>query len=144
MQRITPILYLAGGIVAVGLALGQSLASSTLASAQDPFTQDPVDKPADDALAAKVQELELKVTALESWVAAQQAQATLTVAALAEAEAAGFTAGINFKSREILLAAWRAEAARVQEPRAGDAKGVAVPKGGVDEKPDGDAPRTPR
>lgn len=109
MQRSTPILFLAGGVVAVGLALGQSLASSG-----PERLQDPVEQPADPALLATVEALQQRVTTLEAWVAAQQAQSKLTFAALAAAEAAGFTAGINFKSREILLAAWRAEEATVQ------------------------------
>lgn len=127
MQRNTPSLFLVGGIVAVGLALGPSLSLAT-ANAGAPVTQDPIEPPVEDpvedpgedpvqlALIAKVQELERKLAALETWVAGQQTQATLTVAALAEAEAAGFTAGINPKSREILLAAWRAEAAQLQGP----------------------------
>lgn len=129
MQRNTTSLFLVGGIVAVGLALGQSLASSAPSSAgvtaaQDPVETPPVETPVEPpvqdpvqaALVAQVQELELKVLALEKWVAAQQTQSKLTVAALDQAEAAGFVPGINYSSREILLAAWRAEAAQVQGP----------------------------
>jgi hypothetical protein len=115
MQRTTPILFIAGGVIAVGLALGQSLASTGLAGSEAASTQDPVEQPADPALLAKVEELERKVATLEAWVAAQQAQSKLTADALDRAQSAGFTAGINFTSREILLEAWRAEAAKVQE-----------------------------
>jgi hypothetical protein len=118
MQRIHSILFLAGGVVAAGLGLGQSLASSVpdqaqAAGAVGHAPQDPVPSPMEQALAMQVSELERKVAALESWVAAQQKQSAVTIAALAEAEAEGFTAGINFKSREVLLANWRAEAAVV-------------------------------
>jgi hypothetical protein len=123
MQRINPILFLTGGIVAVGLALGQSLASTGAAAAQDPVVQ-----PADPVLTAKIADLENKVATLEAWVAAQQAQAKLTAVALDEAEGAGFTAGINYTSREILLKAWRAEAARVQEGGAPAPVAVVAPK----------------
>lgn len=134
MQRITPILFLAAGVVAAGLALGPSLAgaapgpATSPAAAQDPV-QDPVEPPAEDpadaVVAARLQALEAQVTALEAWVLAQKAESARLVAALAEAEAAGFTAGINPRSREILLAAWRSAAAKVQDPTGG-----AAPKAG--------------
>ena len=119
MQLKTPLL-LVGGLLAVGLAvasqsLGSDFGSEAAAPGGAPF-QEPPPKPADPATTLKVQELERKVAALEAWVAAQQAQAKATAAALGEAEAAGFTAGINPRSREVLLGAWRAAAEKAQAP----------------------------
>ena len=135
MQRTTPILFVVGGLVALGLALGQSLAFSGPLSGPA-VAQEPVEQPQDPALLAKVDELERKVATLETWVTAQQTQSKLTVAALAAAEAKGFTAGINFESREILLAAWRAEEATVQAAGPGAPQVVVVPepKGDTDDR----------
>jgi len=116
MQLNFPLAFAAAGVLVVGLGLGQALTSA--AQAQEPVpapSPAPQPAPGDTALALKVHELEARLGALEAWVEAQKAQAKSTVAALAEAEAAGFTAGINPRSREILLAAWRAEAAKAQE-----------------------------
>ncbi len=125
MQLKTPLL-LVGGLLAVGLAVAsQSFGSDAAAPASAPF-QEPPPKPADPATTPKVQELERKVAALEAWVAAQQAQAKATATALGEAEAAGFTAGINPRSREVLLGAWRAAAEKAQAPlgKGDDAEGA--------------------
>lgn len=124
MQRTTPILFLAGGVLAAGLALGQAFSDEPVRA--ETLAQDPAPKPADAALLSKVTQLEQRVATLEAWIADQQAQAKLTLAALKEAEDAGFTAGINPKSREVLLAAWRTAATKAQ--------GTA-PTGGSDRDP---------
>lgn len=113
MNPKNPLLFVAGGLFAAGLAIS----SSRGAAAQDPVpAPGPAPAPIDAmALVVRVQELEKKLAALETWVASQREQAKLTAAALSEAEAAGFVPGANFKSREILLAAWRAAAAKAQE-----------------------------
>jgi len=115
MQLKTPFVLVAG-LLAVGLAVASQPFGSPAPGAAAPLAQEPPPKPADPATTLKVQELERKVAALEAWVAAQQAQAKATAAALGEAEAAGFTAGINPRSREVLLGAWRAAAEKAQAP----------------------------
>ncbi|MEZ6017254.1 MAG: hypothetical protein R3F49_19225 [Planctomycetota bacterium] len=127
MQRSTHLMLLAGGVLACGLALGPTLSSASAAvqeRAQQPGPQPP-QRPADPALNTKIQDLERRLASLEAWVEAQQEQAKLTAAVLAEAEAAGFTAGINPKSRELLLGAWREAAAKAAESgaKAGDQSG---------------------
>lgn len=54
-------------------------------------------------LAASAQTLD----ALVEWVGAQAKQADALTATLQSAEEQGFTAGINYQSRETLLAGWR-------------------------------------
>ena len=85
------------------------------------------------ALVVRIQDLEQKVATLQAWVDGQRAQAKLTTAALGEAEAAGFTAGPNFRSREVLIAAWRAAAEAAQ---AGAAPAPAAPAKGRGSRPD--------
>lgn len=81
-----------------------------------------------DALEKRVQALETKlaeganaiarVEAIEEYLAAQSAADAAVIKAVDEAVDQGFTSGINFKSRETLVAAWkaRAEAAAANLP----------------------------
>jgi hypothetical protein len=106
------------------LTLGNALAPRDKVLAQEPAPN-----PVNVALASQVQELQTRVEALEAWVAAQQKQAQVTQKALAEAEAAGFTAGINPRSREVLLDAWNAAAKETQSPLGGSVESKAKGKG---------------
>ena len=96
MKQFQPLLLVAAGALGTGFAL----------------SQDPPKPGANDAdsLKQKVEQLEGKIAELESWVEAQQKQAKAMQKSLDAVEAAGFTAGINFESRELLLKALRAEA----------------------------------
>lgn len=76
------------------------------------------------AMEARVEGLEREVSALKAFTEAQAAAGAELLDALARCEAEGFTAGINPKSREVLLAGLRAQASAM--------------KTGADEK-DGDA-----
>ena len=102
-----------------------------LGLAQDP---PPADKP-DETLARRVEVLEGEVLVLKKEVQAQHALAEETnryltgakersdalLKVLDEAVAKGFIAGINFESREILVAGWRAYLN-------GEAEGLPAPK----------------
>ncbi|MDF1836237.1 MAG: hypothetical protein P1V35_00075 [Planctomycetota bacterium] len=75
--------------------------------------------PQDDAnagLALRVQVLEAHVQEMRGSMEAQQKAAAALLTSLDAAEEAGFTAGINPKSREILLGAWRAQAKALGSP----------------------------
>ena len=61
-------------------------------------------------LAVRVQVLETQVQEMKGMMQAQSKAASEMLISLGEAEKAGFTAGINPRSREILMAAWRAQA----------------------------------
>ena len=74
------------------------------------FSTSPPQDPADGELAAQVQGLQDRVEKLESYVSDQAKAAKAVSAALDQAVAAGYTSGINFKSREILVSAWKASA----------------------------------
>ncbi|MEZ5976220.1 MAG: hypothetical protein R3F17_00470 [Planctomycetota bacterium] len=89
--------------------------------------------PGDDtqALTARVQVLETKVKEMQAKLDAQSKSASELLVSLKAAEDAGFTAGINPRSREILLSAWRAHA----KASVGGAKGGASDaKSGSDQK----------
>lgn len=74
------------------------------------------------AMEARVEALEREVAALKTFTEAQAAAGAELLDALARCEAEGFTAGINPKSREVLLAGLRAQASAM--------------KAGADEKED--------
>ncbi len=76
----------------------------------------------DSALALRVQVLEARVQELRGTVESQQTAAAALLTSLDAAEEAGFTAGINPKSREILLGAWRAQAKALGKPPKQDKK----------------------
>lgn len=61
--------------------------------------------------AARALELEERAERLERYVASLARSSESLAAALQAAEEAGFTAGINPRSRELLLAGWRAHLA---------------------------------
>jgi hypothetical protein len=61
-------------------------------------------------LALRVQVLEARVQEMRGTMDAQQKAAASLLTSLDAAEEAGFTSGINPRSREILLQAWRAQA----------------------------------
>jgi hypothetical protein len=81
-------------LAAFGLATGHAL--------QD-------DGGADAALEARFGALEARLAQTEAYLQAQAKAAEALSAKLKEAEEAGFTSGINFRSREILVGAWRAQ-----------------------------------
>ena len=58
-------------------------------------------------LQAKNQELEASLEEVRTYLTAQAASAARVLEALQASEEAGFTKGINYESREILLSAWR-------------------------------------
>ncbi len=70
----------------------------------------------DAGLALRVQVLETRVQELRSTVESQKKAAAALIVSLDAAEKAGFTAGINPKSREILLSAWRTQAKAMGSP----------------------------
>lgn len=74
------------------------------------------------AMEARFEALEREVSALKTFTEAQAAAGAELLDALARCEAEGFTAGINPKSREVLLAGLRAQASAM--------------KAGADEKED--------
>lgn len=91
-------------------ALALVVASLSFGSAP----QTPEADPEVAALKAEVESLTARVDALEAFVQAQAAAGAELVSALTQSEAEGFTAGINPKSREILLAGLRASAEAMQ------------------------------
>lgn len=74
-------------------------------------------------LAMRVQVLETKIQTLQAQVEAQSKAASDLILALDSSEKAGFTAGINPRSREILLSAWRAFAKAQMSGAKGKGKG---------------------
>ena len=66
------------------------------------------------AMEARVEALEREVAALKAFTEAQAAAGAELIDALVRCEAEGFTAGINPKSREVLLAGLRAQASAMQ------------------------------
>ena len=61
-------------------------------------------------LAMRIQVLETKMQVMQTQLDAQSKASSDLLISLDSAEKAGFTAGINPRSREILLGAWRAHA----------------------------------
>ena len=70
-------------------------------------------------LVAQIKALEGKVESLESYVKKQAKAAEQLSSAVDSAVAEGFTAGINYKSREILVKAWKASAKAQSETEIG-------------------------
>ena len=68
--------------------------------------QDPGDG---DDLKQEIADLEARIEALETYAQAQAKAATALSRSLDTSEDEGFVPGINFRSREVLLAAWRAQ-----------------------------------
>ena len=66
------------------------------------------------AVEARIEALEREVAALKAFTDAQAAAGAELIDALARCEAEGFTAGINSKSREVLLAGLRAQASAMK------------------------------
>lgn len=66
------------------------------------------------AMEARFEALEREVSALKTFTEAQAAAGAELLDALARCEAEGFTAGINPKSREVLLAGLRAQASAMK------------------------------
>ncbi|HPF13014.1 MAG: hypothetical protein H6830_10030 [Planctomycetes bacterium] len=102
------------------------LALSFLALGAMPQGGDPVAQ-----LTQRVQALEAKVQAMQGTMDAQSKAAKELIISIDEAEKAGFTAGINPRSREILLNAWRAQA-----------RAMSSANTGKDGKADGAKPKT--
>ncbi|MEM7307178.1 MAG: hypothetical protein AAF682_10935 [Planctomycetota bacterium] len=117
-------------LAALGLALGPGL------------TQD--DPPQEDPLAERVQALEDEVASLKRdlaaktakneeilrYLAGEKTRGTALLRTFDEAEQAGFTAGINFRSREILLAGLRAYVNDAQKGLPGGKKADSAGGGG--------------
>ena len=68
------------------------------------------------------------VDAIVRYLRAQSVSATQMVKTLSTSESQGFAAGINFQSRETLLAGWRAQLAGVQKGLPGQAPVEEEPK----------------
>ncbi len=83
----------------------------------------------DSALTQRVQALEARVQELRGTVETQRNAAAALLKSLDASEEAGFTAGINPKSREILLGAWRAQAKALGKPSKPDKKDEKAKKG---------------
>jgi len=64
-----------------------------------------------ESLLLDVQTLQAQQAKVHSYLVAQAEQAELMAKTLDESEAEGFTKGINFHSRELLIAGWRAQIA---------------------------------
>lgn len=77
------------------------------------------------AMNARVETLEREVTALKAFTEAQAAAGAELLDALARCEAEGFTAGINPRSREVLLAGLRAQASAMKASADGKGDGAA-------------------
>jgi hypothetical protein len=83
-------------------------------------SQDPEARPS-DAVLARLEILEKQMTQVQTWIQAQAKQAEALAAAVESSEKEGFVYGINPKSREVLLAAWRAHAATLRAAVPGSA-----------------------
>ena len=100
---------------ALTCAIG-ALIASTLSFGLAPQQQDPQIT----ALQQKVTELEEKLETYDAFMASQATAGKTLLDALARSEAEGFTAGINPKSREVLLDGLRAQAEAMQSGAAED------------------------
>jgi hypothetical protein len=83
-------------------------------------SQDPEARPS-DAVLARLEILEKQMAQVQTWIQAQAKQAETLAAAVEASEKEGFVYGINPKSREVLLAAWRAHAATLRAAVPGSA-----------------------
>jgi hypothetical protein len=103
MQRFqTPFLCAGGALIASLLSFGPAPAPQ----------QDPNKVLA--ALQAQITELEAKVESCQDYMKQQAAAGKELTEALARSEAEGFTAGINPRSREVLLEGLRTQAKAMQ------------------------------
>jgi hypothetical protein len=103
MQRFqTPVLCAGGALIASLLSFGRAPAAQ-----QDP-------NKALAALQAQIVELEAKVEGCQAFIQQQAAAGKELSEALARSEAEGFTAGINPRSREVLLEGLRTQAKAMQ------------------------------
>ena len=84
-------------------------------------SQDPVETRPSDAVLTRLEILEKQVSQMQTWIQAQAKQAESLAAALDTSEKEGFIYGINPKSREVLLAAFRAHAATLRAAVPGQA-----------------------
>jgi hypothetical protein len=120
MQRFqTPLLCAGSALLATLLSFGSGPAQ---ANQEDPNKVLAL-------LRAEILELELQVLTCQSFMEQQAAAGKELAEALARSEAEGFTAGINPRSREVLLDGLRAQAKAMQsmEPKdkdKGKAKGT--------------------
>ncbi|MBL8896969.1 MAG: hypothetical protein JNM84_05055 [Planctomycetes bacterium] len=98
-------------------------------------SQDPVETRPSDAVLARLEILEKQMTQVQTWIQAQAKQAEGLAAALDTSEKEGFIYGINPKSREVLLEAFRAHASTLRTAVPGQAPAnVADAEKGADEK----------
>ena len=103
MQRFqTPVLCAGGALIASLLSFGPAPAPQ-----QDP-------NKALAALQAQITELEARVGSCQEFMQQQAAAGKELTEALARSEAEGFTAGINPRSREVLLEGLRTQAKAMQ------------------------------
>ena len=84
----------------------------------------------EDALEAKVQALETRIQTVETYLQARAASSSSISSAIDRAVAKGYTAGINYEARQILVDAWKADIAAANDKVPG-AK-VSGPTGRVD------------
>lgn len=77
-----------------------------------------------------VKKLQAHQAQVNSYLAAQVAQAQALAKTLDESEAEGFAQGINFRSRELLLAGWREQIATQQKNVPGTETKPAAPEQG--------------
>lgn len=82
-----------------------------------------------ELLKARVEVLETKLEEFTEFAEAQADAGAALEKALSESEAAGFTAGINPKSREVLLSGLRGAADAMQAAPTEDAKDKKAPAG---------------
>ena len=108
MRSQTVLTCAVGALIAASLSFGLS-------------PQDP--DPQIAALQLKVTALEEKLESYDTFMAAQAKAGEGLVDALARCEAEGFTAGINPRSREILLEGLRAQAEAMQAGESDDDQG---------------------
>ena len=108
-------------LCAVGALLAAGLAFGSVTQKSDPEVA---------ALRKQVELLEEKVEAMSAFVAAQEAAGAVLMDSLARSEAEGFTAGINPKSREILLEGLRTQAKAMQSADLEDDEGEEEDEGG--------------
>ncbi len=102
-------------VAAAGLIAVQGMSQSA------PLAQDPESGDETNALAAQVALLEARIDGLETYIQKQAKAAEALNGSIDAAVDAGFTAGINFKAREILVRGWKA-ANKAQMDTEGDSK----------------------
>lgn len=121
------ILVIGAAFVACGLAFSQGPATQSPPT-QVPAKQDPVERRFEllesdlistreraEALALEVAELKTALSSTIKFVGEQAKAAQAMAETLDASEQAGFTAGINFESRHLLLRGWREQLAAAQK-----------------------------